>query len=289
MANILSGKETAASLLRDTYAESSLLREKGVVPALRILRVGARPDDLSYERGVLKKAEAAGIYVSVAVIDDTDPVLAEEELLKKIDEANEDPLVHGILLFRPLPHSMRAHEMEIVERIHPSKDVDGVTRASMLTVYSGRGDGFAPCTPAAVLRILDHYGIDPAGRKTVVVGRSLVVGKPLAMLLLSRNATVTICHTRTKDLAAECAEAEILVTTAGHAGTIRREHVRPGQIVLDVGVDFTPEGKMTGDVVFEEAEPVVGAITPVPGGVGAVTTAVLLSHVTEAAKKQTEV
>lgn len=289
MANILSGKETAASLLRDTYAESSLLREKGVVPALRILRVGARPDDLSYERGVLKKAEAAGIYVSVAVIDDTDPVLAEEELLKKIDEANEDPLVHGILLFRPLPRSMRAHEMEIVERIHPSKDVDGVTRASMLTVYSGRGDGFAPCTPAAVLRILDHYGIDPAGRKTVVVGRSLVVGKPLAMLLLSRNATVTICHTRTKDLAAECAAAEILVTTAGHAGTIRREHVRPGQIVLDVGVDFTPEGKMTGDVVFEEAEPVVGAITPVPGGVGAVTTAVLLSHVTEAAKKQTEV
>ncbi|MBQ1317543.1 MAG: bifunctional 5,10-methylene-tetrahydrofolate dehydrogenase/5,10-methylene-tetrahydrofolate cyclohydrolase [Lachnospiraceae bacterium] len=289
MANILSGKETAASLLRDTYAESSLLREKGVVPALRILRVGARPDDLSYERGVLKKAEAAGIYVSVAVIDDTDPVLAEEELLKKIDEANEDPLVHGILLFRPLPRSMRAHEMEIVERIHPSKDVDGVTRASMLTVYSGRGDGFAPCTPAAVLRILDHYGIDPAGRKTVVVGRSLVVGKPLAMLLLSRNATVTICHTRTKDLAAECAEAGILVTTAGHAGTIRREHVRPGQIVLDVGVDFTPEGKMTGDVVFEEAEPVVGAITPVPGGVGAVTTAVLLSHVTEAAKRQTEV
>ena len=289
MANILSGKETAASLLRDTYAESSLLREKGVVPALRILRVGARPDDLSYERGVLKKAEAAGIYVSVAVIDDTDPVLAEEELLKKIDEANADPLVHGILLFRPLPRSMRAHEMEIVERIHPSKDVDGVTRASMLTVYSGRGDGFAPCTPAAVLRILDHYGIDPAGRKTVVVGRSLVVGKPLAMLLLSRNATVTICHTRTKDLAAECAEAEILVTTAGHAGTIRREHVRPGQIVLDVGVDFTPEGKMTGDVAFEEAEPVVGAITPVPGGVGAVTTAVLLSHVTEAAKKQTEV
>lgn len=284
MAKLLSGKEAAAALAEKLKADVAALLEKGVTPKLSILRVGERADDLSYERGILKRAAALGVEAETTVFPET---VSAEELISAIGNANGDDSVHGILLFRPLPGALKKEEARIVESIAPEKDVDGGTARSLAGVFTGSGEGWCPCTPEACMTVLDHYGIDPAGKRAVVIGRSTVVGKPLAMLLLARNATVTVCHSKTPELAKTASEADILVSAAGKAGLVTAAFTNPGQTLLDVSVNWDAQaGKLCGDAVFEQVEPVAGAVTPVPGGIGAVTNTVLLSHVIRSAQRR---
>ena len=287
MAQLLLGKEVTASLNEEIRRKVAQLNEQGVTPKLGIVRIGEREDDISYERGATKRCETLGAAFEKFLLPAD---ASEEEVLKVIQAVNEDDSIHGVLLFRPLPRHL--NEDKIVNALAVEKDVDGITDLSMASVFMGRGAGYAPCTPSACMRILDHYGIDCTGKKAVVIGRSLVVGKPAAMMLLGKNATVTVCHTKTRDVQAVAREADILVSAAGVLKSLTKDYVRPGQIVIDVSMNWDPDkvtskgkGGMAGDAVFSEVEPVVEAITPVPGGVGAVTTSVLIGHVVEAAER----
>ena len=290
MAKLLLAKEVNEKLNARIIADCEALKAKGVQPTLGIVRCGERPDDLSYETGATKRAELLGVNVEKFVLPED---VSKEELLKVIDEINANDKIHGVLMFRPLPKHLKADQDEICNRLDPRKDVDGMTDGSNAGVFMGKELGFAPCTPAACMEILDHYGIDCTGKKAVVIGRSLVVGKPAAMMLMGKNATVTVCHTRTKDVPSVTREADILISAAGVLKSLTKEYVRPGQIVVDVSINWDAEkinakggkGGIAGDAVFEEVEPIVEAITPVPGGVGAVTTSVLIGHVVEAAKR----
>lgn len=280
MAELFKGAPVSAALSERIRADVQALGARGVMPRLAIVRAGASPDDLAYERGASKRAAALGVETETVAL----PLdVTQERLLDELARLNAAPEVHGILLLRPLP----AHidEAAACNAILPDKDVDGVTNASLAAVFTGAPHGFAPCTAAACIALLDHYGVELAGKRAVVVGRSLVVGRPLAMLLLHRNATVTLCHTRTRDLAAVCREADILVAAAGREGVVGAAHVSAGQVVLDVGIHVREDGTLCGDVAFDEVAPVVAAVTPVPGGVGSVTTAVLLRHVVQAARR----
>ena len=280
MAKLLKGAEVTAALNERIKADVEDLKAKGVNPTLAIVRVGERPDDLSYERGATKRCDTLGVAVEKVLLPED---VTQEELMAAIDRVNNDDRIHGVLIFRPLPKHL---DDEAVRRaLKPEKDIDGITDGSLVGVFAGTKQGFPPCTPQACMEMLRHYGIDPKGKRAVVIGRSLVVGKPAAMMLLGKHATVTVCHTRTVDMPAVCREAEILIVAAGRAGVVGKEYFAPGQIVIDVGINVNAEGKLCGDVNFEEAEPVVEAITPVPGGVGTVTTSVLVGHVVEAAKR----
>lgn len=279
-ARLLKGAPAAAALTERTKKKAEALKAEGILPTLAIVRVGERPDDLSYERGALKRAEKTGITVRQVHLPSD---CSQEALMKVIRELNEDDTVHGVLIFRPLPKTL--NEQEVCDALRPEKDVDGITAGSMAHVYSGRGAGFAPCTAQSVMEILQYYGISPEGKKAAVIGRSLVIGRPAAMLLMQANATVTICHTRTKDLARAARQADLIVAAVGHAESIGKDCFREGQTVIDVGINWSEEKqKFVGDICSEEALPVVADLTPVPGGVGSVTTAVLCSHVTEAAE-----
>ena len=281
MARQLLGKEVTAALNERIKADVAALNAKGVKPTLGIIRVGERPDDLSYERGATKRCETLGVEYKKYLLPAD---VSQEELLKVIDEVNKDDNIHGVLMFRPLPKHI---DQTLVENaLCAEKDVDCQTDASLGGVFTGKKVGFPPCTPQACMEILDHYGIDCTGKKAVVIGRSLVVGKPAAMMLIKKNATVTVCHTRTKDMPSVTREADILVVAAGRAGVVGAEYVSPGQIVIDVGINVNEEGKLCGDVDYAAVEPVVEAITPVPGGVGSVTTSVLVGHVVEAAMRK---
>ena len=283
MAKLLLAKEVNEKLNERITAQCAALKERGVNPTLAIVRCGERPDDLSYERGATKRAESLGVAVEKIVLSEN---ISKEELLSVIDALNRNDAVHGVLLFRPLPKHLKADEDEICNRLDPRKDVDGMTDGSAAGVFAGKALGFAPCTPAACMEILDHYGIDCTGKKAVVLGRSLVVGKPAAMMLLGKNATVTVCHTKTKNVASIAREADILVSAAGVLRSLTKEYVRPGQVVIDVSINWDEaKGGIAGDAVYDEVEPIVEAITPVPGGVGAVTTSVLIGHVVEAAQR----
>ena len=242
--------------------------------------MGERPEDLSYERGAVKRCEKVGIAVKRFVLSED---ASQEELTALLRQINGAPDIHGCLLFRPLPRHM--DEGAVCAALSPAKDVDGITPGSLASVFSGDQLGYPPCTAQACMELLDYYGYDLTGRRAVVVGRSLVIGRPAAMLLLGRNATVTLCHTRTADLAAECRQAEVLIAAAGKAKVIGADHLAPGQVVIDVGINVDEDGSLTGDVDFAAAQDVVRAITPVPGGVGAVTTTVLARHVLEAAAR----
>ena len=286
MAKQLLGKEVTAALNAKLQAQVEELKAKGIVPTLGIVRVGERPDDLSYERGATKRAELIGVAVEKFVLPED---VSKEELLNVIDGINANEKIHGVLMFRPLPKHLKADQDEISNRLDPRKDVDGMTDGSNAGVFMGKKLGYAPCTPAACMEILDYYGIDCTGKKAVVIGRSLVVGKPAAMMLMAKNATVTVCHTRTKDVPAVAREADILVSAAGVLRSLTKEYVRPGQIVIDVSINWDEaKGGIAGDAVYEEVEPIVEAITPVPGGVGSVTTSVLIGHVVDAAAKAAE-
>ena len=280
MAEILKGAPVAAAMTEALKARADALKEKGVEPCLAILRVGERPEDLTYERGAMKRCEKIGIRVEQVVLDDT---CTQQELLHAIARINEDTVIHGCLMLRPLPKHL--NEQEASEMLTPAKDVDSMTSASLLSVFTGRGAGFAPCTAQSVTELLDYYEVPLSGARVAVIGRSLVIGKPVSMMLQARNATVTMCHTKTRDMAAVCREADVLVVAAGKAGVVDGSFTNPGQVVIDVGINAKPDGGICGDVNFEETEPLVRAITPVPGGVGSVTTAVLCKHVIEAAEK----
>ena len=287
MAKLLTGKEVAASMSEKNRARVEALQEKGVQPTLAIIRCGEKPSDLSYERGATKRAESVGVQV-VNVLLPVD--VTREGLVSEIERLNADDSVHGVLLFRPIPDHLRPYENEIFNHLDPAKDVDCMTDLSNAGVYQCKPLGFPPCTPQACMEVLDHYGIELSGKNVTVIGRSLVVGRPVSMMLMNRNATVTICHTRTVDVAKKAAAADIIVSAAGVLGVLNADYVRPGQTVIDVSVNWDPtrkEGKggVAGDAVFEEVEPIVDAITPVPGGVGAVTTAVLIDHVVTAAER----
>ena len=289
MAKKLLGKEVNEALVAALQTRTAALREKGVTPTLGIIRLGENPSDLSYEKGATKRAEEVGVAVKNYILPED---ASKEDVLKIIDEVNADPSVHGVLMFRPLPKHLKADQDEICNRLAPCKDVDSMTHMSNAGVFEGQDLGYAPCTPAACMEILDYYGIDCKGKNAVVIGRSLVVGKPAAMMLMGKNATVTVCHTKTVNTAEICKGADIIVTAAGVLNSLTKDFVREGQIVIDVSMNWNPEkitskgkGGMSGDCVFDEVEPIVEAITPVPGGVGAVTTTVLMKHVVEAAEK----
>ena len=281
MARQLLGKEVTAALNEKIKSQAAALKEKGVEPTLGIIRVGEREDDLSYERGAVKRCETLGVaYKKILLPAD----VSQEELMEAVRQVNEDEAIHGVLIFRPLPKHL--DEEAVIRALDPEKDVDGITDGSMVGVYSGKEQGFPPCTPQACMEILDHYGIDCTGKKAVVVGRSLVVGKPAAMMLLKKNATVTVCHTRTKDMPSVVKEADLVIVAAGRAGVVDERYVSPGQIMIDVGINVNEQGKLCGDVAYDKVEPIVEAITPVPGGVGSVTTSVLVGHVVEAAARK---
>lgn len=283
MAELLKGAPVAKAITLDLTERAAKLAQKGVVPTLTIVRVGNRPDDISYEKGAIKRCAACGVAVRRRILPESADTA---QLLALMTELNNDKGVHGVLLFRPLPKHI--DESAVCAALDPSKDMDGITEGSMAGIFSGSGKGYPPCTAQACIEILDHYGIDISGKRATVMGRSNVIGKPVAMLLLKRNATVTICHTKTKEPEKVCSEAEILIAAAGKAGVIGKNHVSQGQVVLDVGINVTDDGKITGDVDFEAAEPVVAAITPVPAGVGSVTTAVLAKNVVTAAERSLE-
>ena len=284
MAEILKGAAVTAALNEKMTAKVAELREKGVPPTLAILRVGERPDDVSYETGAMKRCEKIGVQVKNVILPgDVD----SDTFFATLDQLNNDPAVHGILMFRPLPKQLDNEKAR--QMLNPAKDIDGCTDGSLAGVFTNTKVGFPPCTAQAAMEILDFYGVECAGKKAVVIGRSLVVGRPAALMLMHKNATVTVCHTKTVDMPAIVKEADIVIVAAGKMETIGAEYFRPGQVVVDVGIGWNEEkGKLCGDVKFEEAEPVVSAITPVPGGVGTVTTSILVSHVVEAAERTLE-
>ena len=250
MATILKGAPVVAAMNEANAARCAALAAKGIIPTLAVVRVGEREDDLSYERGVLARCAKVGVAVKQFLLPADAP---QQALLDVLAQINADPAIHGCLL----------------------------TDSSLAGVFTGTPVGYPPCTAQACLEILKHYNIPLSGRRAVVVGRSLVVGKPAAMMLDKENATVTLCNSRTQNLPALCREADIVVVAMGKRGFIGADCLREGQVVVDVGIHV----KLCGDVRFAEAEPVVEAITPVPGGVGTVTTSVLVGHVVEAAEK----
>ena len=272
MSTILKGAPVVAAMNEANAARCAALREKGVVPTLAVVRVGAREDDLSYEKGVMARCAKVGVEVKQFLLPAD---AAQEELLGVIACINADPSIHGCLLFRPLPKQF--DDRTIRAALSPEKDIDGITDGSLAGVFTNTAVGYPPCTAQACLEILKHYNVPLSGKRAV--------GKPAAMMLDRENATVTLCNSRTQSLPDVCREADVVVVAMGRMGFIGAEHLRAGQVVVDVGIHVNEEGKLCGDVRFGEAEPVVEAITPVPGGVGTVTTSVLVSHVVEAAAK----
>ncbi|MDR2842776.1 MAG: bifunctional 5,10-methylenetetrahydrofolate dehydrogenase/5,10-methenyltetrahydrofolate cyclohydrolase [Spirochaetaceae bacterium] len=278
---LLSGKEVAAALQEQMKQDVEALKAKGINPTLGIIRLGEKPGDISYEKGATKNAEGVGVAVKNYILpEDT----TQDKLLSVIKEVNADKNVHGVLLFRPLPKHI--DDNVIRAALLPAKDMDGITDGSMAGIYSDSGSGFPPCTAESVIRILDYYKVDVSGKDVVVLGRSTVIGKPVSMMLLKKNATVTICHSKTQDAAKKTKAADVVVVAMGRAWSVGKESFNAGQYVIDVGVNAKPNGEKgtCGDIKTEEVEPIVAGISPVPGGVGSVTSANLISHVITAAK-----
>lgn len=282
MAELLKGAPVAAAITEELTVRAEALKACGIIPTLAILRIGANESDLAYERAAIKRCEKIGIAVRRIELP-ADAV--QQEVLDAIHSINADVSIHGCLMFRPLPRQLNEHE--ICEALDPRKDVDCMTEKSLTHVFTGKGEGFEPCTAQSCIEILDYYGIDLTGKNVAVIGRSLVIGKPVSMMLQSRNATVTMCHTRTVDTAGICSKAEILVVAAGRSGIVTHQYTNPDQIIIDVGINVDSDGNMCGDADFADVEPCVRAITPVPGGVGSVTTAVLCKHLITAAETYT--
>ena len=279
----MKGMDVANAMKESLTARVEKLKEQGVAPCLAMVRVGNRPDDLSYERGAKKRLESVGISYRVVELPED---ISQERFEEEFRTVNENPDIHGILLFRPLPKQL--DEAPIKKLLNPEKDMDGMTAENIAKIFAGDESGYAPCTAEAVMEMLDYYQIDLTGKKVTVVGRSMVVGRPLAMMLLKKNATVTMCHTRTEELAKTCREAEVLVAAAGKVRMITADMVKEGAVVVDVGINVDEEGNLCGDVDFENVERKASYISPVPRGVGSITTSVLAKHVVLAAEKQIE-
>jgi methylenetetrahydrofolate dehydrogenase (NADP+)/methenyltetrahydrofolate cyclohydrolase len=282
MAVIMKGANVAARMKESLVGRAVALKQKGVEPKLGVVRVGARPDDLSYEQGALKRFEGLGVAAQVFAFPED---VGQEDFAAEFGKINSAKTVHGILLFRPLPKRLDGESIR--NMIDPAKDIDGMSPLNTAKVFSTgeKSGGFAPCTPAAVMELLAHYKVDLAGKNVAIVGRSPVVGRPLAMLMLARDATVTICHTRTRNLEEICRNADIVVAAAGKAKMLKPACFSPESIVVDVGINMDEnEHKLCGDVDYDAVQPGVSMISPVPGGVGAVTTSVLADHVLRAAE-----
>lgn len=273
---LLKGAEVSARIKEETFG--LLAAHAGMLPELAIVRVGERPADMAYERGALKKMAAFGLKARVYAYP---AEITNEEFLAELEKLNGDGKVDGILILRPLPKHL--DEKAVERRIDPGKDLDGISPENIAKVFAGDESGFAPCTAEAVVETLKAFHIPVAGKRAVIVGRSLVVGKPLSMLLLKENATVTICHTKTADLEETCRNAQILIAAAGKARLLAGDSVGPEAVVIDVGINVDEEGKLCGDVDFASLEGVAAMATPVPGGIGPVTTAVLAKHLVKAA------
>ena len=273
MPNTLTGAQAAAAIYAQVREHAAAL---DAPPCLAAVSVGAQPDDLAYLRSIAQAAEGCGVAVRPVPLPAD---CAPETLTDTLRALSADGAVHGVLLLRPLPAALRAQE--ILDTLDARKDVDGMTTASLGALVTGAA-GFAPCTAEACMELLRAHGIDPAGRRVTVVGRSLVIGRPAALLLTRADATVTLCHRKTPDLAARCRDADILLAAAGAPGLITRDFVRPGQIVLDAGATALPDGTLRGDVAPDAAA--IAVCTPVPGGIGSVTTALLLRHTVQAAE-----
>lgn len=275
---VLKGIEVAKAINEEIKNEMTTWGEKPL-PKLAIIRVGEKPDDMAYERGAMKKMEKVGFLVSSYIYKED---ISNEEFLQEFQKINNDPSVDGILLLKPLPKQI--DEKEVERRIDPRKDLDGISPYNMAKVYAGEKDGFAPCTAEAVIEMLDYAKVDLTGKRVTVIGRSLVIGKPVAQLLIRKNATVTTCHTRTKDMPARCKEAEILIAAAGVAKMVTSDYVSENAVVIDVGINVDSDGNLCGDVDFDSVAEHTSLITPVPGGVGSVTTSVLAKHLLRAAQ-----
>ncbi|HOR86932.1 MAG TPA: bifunctional 5,10-methylenetetrahydrofolate dehydrogenase/5,10-methenyltetrahydrofolate cyclohydrolase [Bacillota bacterium] len=280
---ILDCRETAKSIRAYMMQKIQTLADNGLRPKLCIIRVGERPEDISYEKGIKKNCEGLGIECEIIALPEN---VSNGDFIEKLNSANNDESIHGILIFRPLPSHI--DEDNARHMISPLKDIDCMNPYNLAKVFEGDSSGFEPCTPAAVMEIIRYFGINLQGENAVVIGRSMVVGKPLSMMLLKENATVTICHSRTRDIQKIASRADILIAALGKARVIGADYIKNGAIVIDVGVNGAPEGGICGDVDFEKVKDVAGKITPVPGGVGAVTTLILLKHVVEAAVRRHE-
>lgn len=279
MAVLLKGSEVSKSIKKDLKERVKLLNNKGIIPRIAIVRLGERADDLAYERSAVKKLTGLGIDCKVFKYEDT---ITQDELIGEIRKINSNDSIHGILLFLPLPKHI--NENLVKREISEHKDIDCISPINTAKVFSGE-PGFAPCTPVAVMETLSHYNIPVEGRNVVIIGRSMVVGKPLSMLFLKENATVTICHTKTRNIKEVCKKADILVVAAGKAKIVDDSYVSPGTIVIDVGINVDENGKLCGDVDFDKMESIADMITPVPGGIGTVTTSILAKHVIMAAEQ----
>jgi methylenetetrahydrofolate dehydrogenase (NADP+)/methenyltetrahydrofolate cyclohydrolase len=278
----LKGSEVAAKLNAVIEEEVRSLRAKNILPKLAIVRVGEREENIAYQNGATKRCASLGLEVESLVLPES---ATQEETLRTVESLNRDVSVHGVLLLRPLPKHIG--DEAIRNSLLPAKDVDGITDTSIASVFTGGFNaGFPPCTPQSCVKILDHYNVDLKGKRVVVVGRSLVVGRPLAMMLLAKNATVTVCHSGTRNLSAFCREADVLVVAIGKARMIGKDYLSPGQVVIDVGFNEDEHGVFCGDVNFADAEKIVDAVTPVPGGVGSVTTSILAWHAVVATKQR---
>lgn len=268
----LKGAEVAKAICENLKNSIEELKNKDIIPTLAIVRVGSREDDVAYEQAAIKRFNNNGGRVLQVALQDN---CTQEDLEKVVLNINKTKEIHGLLLMRPLPEHL--NENRIKGMLDLRKDVDCMTYLGQAGLFMGEKGVFTPCTPQAVIEIIDHYKIDVTGKKVVVVGRSLVVGKPLAIMLINKNATVTVCHTKTVNLKEECKNADIIIAAAGRAKMIDETYVRNGQIIIDVGINMC-DGKLCGDVDYDKVAPIVAAITPVPGGVGSVTTSVLLKH-----------
>ena len=266
---IMKGSEVSSSI------QESLT---GKFANLEIVKVGARPDDLSYQRGIIKRFSALGFGVNIHELPEN---ISQSDFDSEFERINKDSSNQGILLFRPLPSHLS--DEKACKIINPFKDIDCMSPINLAGVFAGVKNSFAPCTALAVMEMLNYYKISLTGQNVVIVGRSLVLGRPLSMLMLSENATVTICHSKTKNLAEICKRADIIIAAAGQAGIITPEFVNDKSVIVDVGINLSPEGKICGDVDYERVAPIVHAISPVPGGVGAVTTSVLAKILVKAA------
>ncbi|SKC42087.1 bifunctional 5,10-methylenetetrahydrofolate dehydrogenase/5,10-methenyltetrahydrofolate cyclohydrolase [Maledivibacter halophilus] len=283
MSRIIKGKPVADKITEELIEEVKELRNKKIYPKLAIVRVGAREDDLAYERGAVSRCKKIGIEPEVTQL----PVdISQEDFIKELRKLNEDNSVHGILIFRPLPKHL--DETVIKYEINPEKDIDCFSPVNEGKLYEGDDSGFPPCTPKAVMEILKFYDVEIKGKNATIIGRSNVVGKPVALMLLNENATIKICHSKTKDIAKATREADILVAAVGRANFVKEDFVKDGSVVIDVGINVI-DGKVCGDVDFDEVKNKAALITPVPRGVGSVTTSILAKHLVKACKMQNNI
>lgn len=283
MAEILYGAPVSDAISEKLKKRTDALKERGVNPTLAIIRLGEKPGDIYYERGAMAKCEAAGVSVKNIVLPES---CAQDELISIIKGINEDKSIHGCLLLRPLPEGI--DELRVCETLKTEKDVDCITIPSLGAVFTESGEGYPPCTAEACIDMLEHYGIELRGKLCVVIGRSLVAGKPVSMMLQAKDATVIMCHSKTENLKELCKKADLIVCAVGKAGFLDESFVSHEQTVIDIGINRNAEGKMCGDADFEKLSQIVRAITPVPGGVGRITSSVLVKHLVEAAEKSAE-